>query len=98
MASDAEKPYPARKLLSTGRLGTPDRELRGALQSRALPRESEKRHTCRRILRTRTINFKPQRKDQEKDNRTSTLAIPQSRCLISNKEVSKVSLSPGLNL
>ena len=32
MAPDAEKPYPARKLLSTGRLGTPDRELRGALQ------------------------------------------------------------------
>ena len=37
-------------------------------------------------------------KDQRKDNPTSTLAIPQSRRLISTKEVSKVSLRPGRNM
>ena len=81
-----------------GDLRAPDRKLRGALQSRALPRESQQRHARRCLLRPRTIYFKQKRKDQRENYKTPTLAIPQSRRLISTNMMSKVSLSLAHNL
>ena len=49
-------------------------------------------------LRKGTSNLTAKRKDQAKDNRTSTLAIPQSRRIISTIMVSKVSNGSGNSL
>ena len=46
----------------------------------------------------RTIYFKQKRKDQRENYKTPTLAIPQSRRLISTNTMSKVSLSLDPNL
>ena len=55
--------------------------------------ETLKRHTCRCLFRQGSIHHQQQRKDQEENNRTSTLAIPQSCRLISTNKRSKLSLS-----
>ena len=51
LAPDLEEPHPAGKLLPARRPRGPDRGVRGALQSPALPREPEQRDASRRLLR-----------------------------------------------
>ncbi len=51
LAPDPEEPHPAGKLLPARRPRGPDRGLRRALQSPALPREPEQRDARRRLLR-----------------------------------------------
>lgn len=82
MASDAQKQNPLGELLSAGRLGTTDRGVRRALQSRAIPRRVEWCDACLCLLRYSTVHFKTKRKDKAEDYRTPTLAISQSRRLI----------------
>lgn len=76
LAPDPEEPHPARKLLSARRPRRPDRGVRRALQSPALPREPGQCDARRRLLRTSRCHHKTARKDQTADHRISALAAP----------------------
>jgi len=86
LASDAQEPSPARKLLSTGRPRGRGGRLRRALQSRPLPRKPPQSHPRGRLLRTRP-NHPPQTgKDQTTDDRQSPLAAPREGRLTSKPD------------
>src|SRR4051812_4069325 len=86
LASDAQKPSLARKLLSTGRPRGRGGRLRRALQSRPLPRKPPQSHPRGRLLRTRP-NYPPRTgKDQTTDDRQSPLAAPRASRLTSKPD------------
>src|SRR5215204_2027191 len=86
LASDAQEPSPARKLLSTGRPRGRGGRLRRALPSRPLPRKPPQSHPRGRLLRTRP-NHPPQTgKDQTTDDRQSPLAAPREGRLTSKPD------------
>src|SRR3954454_16707634 len=86
LASDAQKPSLARKLLSTGRPRGRGGRLRRALQSRPLSRKPPQSHPRGRLLRTRP-NHPPRRgKDQTTDDRQSPLAAPRASRLTSKPD------------
>src|ERR1700730_4103775 len=74
LASDAQEPYPARKLLPAGRSQSPDRGLRRRLQSPAISREHRQPDARRRLLRAGPDHSDRKGKDQTTDNRQSPLA------------------------
>src|SRR5688572_6708120 len=86
LASDAQEPSPARKLLSTGRPRGRGGRLRRALQSRPLPRKPPQSHPRGRLLRTRPNHPPRTGKDQTTDDRQSPLAAPREGRLTSKPD------------
>src|SRR4051812_6873394 len=86
LASDAQKPSLARKLLSTGRPRGRGGRLRRALQSRPLPRKPPQSHPRGRLLRTRPNHPPRTGKDQTTDDRQSPLAAPRAGRLTSKPD------------
>src|SRR3954447_13940316 len=86
LASDAQKPSLARKLLSTGRPRGRGGRLRRALQSRPLPRKPPQSHPRGRLLRTRSNHPPRTGKDQTTDDRQSPLAAPRAGRLTSKPD------------
>src|SRR3982750_2016741 len=86
LASDAQKPSLARKLLSTGRPRGRGGPLRRALQSRPLPRKPPQSHPRGRLLRTRPNHPPRTGKDQTTDDRQSPLAAPRAGRLTSKPD------------
>ena len=82
LASDAQEPHPARKLLPAGRSRSPDRGLRRRLQSPAISREHRQPDARRRLLRARPDHSDRKGKDQTTDNRQSPLAAPSASRII----------------
>src|SRR4051794_20842436 len=80
LASDAQEPHPARKLLPAGRSCSQPRKVRRSLQPPALSRELEQSNAGRRLLRTRPNHPAGKRKDQTEHNpKTSLAASKESR-------------------
>src|SRR4051812_19618002 len=86
LASDAQKPSLARKLLSTGRPRGRGGRLRRALQSRPLSRKPPQSHPRGRLLRTRPNHPPRTGKDQTTDDRQSPLAAPRASRLTSKPD------------
>src|SRR3982750_4658631 len=86
LASDAQKPSLARKLLSTERPRGRGGPLRRALQSRPLPRKPPQSHPRGRLLRTRPNHPPRTGKDQTTDDRQSPLAAPRASRLTSKPD------------
>jgi putative transposase len=84
LASDTEKPHPARTLLPARRSRSPDRHVRRALQSSSLPREHRQSDTRRRLLRPRPSHLRQACLHKATDHPASTLATPQTRRLNSH--------------
>ena len=82
LAPNTEEPHPTGKLLLAWRPRSPGRRLRRSLQSPAIPRELEQRHTRRRLLRARQSHSTAPRKDQKKDDRNATLVSQPTRRII----------------
>src|ERR1700726_4949646 len=86
LASDAQEPYPARKLLPAGRSQSPDRGLRRRLQSPAISREHRQPDARRRLLRPGPDHSDCTRKDQTTDHRQPPLAAPsESRIILQTR-------------
>src|SRR4051794_13538206 len=86
LASDAQKPSLAQKLLSTGRPRGRGGRLRRALQSRPLSRKPPQSHPRGRLLRTRPNHPPRTGKDQTTDDRQSPLAAPRAGRLTSKPD------------
>jgi hypothetical protein len=95
LAPNAEEPHPTGKLLPAWRPRSPGRRLRRSLQSPAIRRELEQRHTRRRLLRARQshstapllsmifANHLPGNgMGQKKDAQNATLASQPTRRII----------------
>src|SRR5271156_2800196 len=78
LASNAQKPHPARELLSARRPRSPDQCVRRVLQPPALSREHRQSYPGRRLLRTRSNHPAGKRKDQTKNHQKSSVASQQA--------------------
>ena len=84
LAPDAQEPHSARELLPARRSRSPDRALRRALQSQALPRKPTEPDAGRRLLRQRPNHPSGTRKDQTRHHQTATIATSVESRLNSN--------------
>ena len=82
LAPNPQEPHLAGKLLPARRSRGAGRGLRRSLQSPAISREPQQRHTCRRLLRPGQSHSQTTRKDQTKNTRSAPLASPQTRRII----------------
>src|SRR6202047_713455 len=82
LASDAQEPHPARKLLPAGRSRSPDRGLRRRLHSPAISREHQQPDASRRLPRAGPDHSDRKGKDQTTDNRQSPPAAPSASRII----------------
>src|SRR5271154_1029086 len=78
LASNAQKPHPARELLSARRPRSPDQCVCRVLQPPALSREHRQSYPGRRLLRTRSDHPAGKRKDQTKNHQKSSVASQQA--------------------
>src|SRR5208282_6679684 len=78
LASNAQKPHPARELLSARRPRSPDQCVRRVLQPPALSREHRQSYPGRRLLRTWSNHPAGKRKDQTKNHQKSSVASQQA--------------------
>src|SRR5271154_79749 len=78
LASNAQKPHPARELLSARRPRSPDQCVRRVLQPPALSREHRQSYPGRRLLRTWSNHPAGKRKDQTQNHPKPSVASQQA--------------------